>query len=375
VFRRSRGSDGSASAEERYYYASQSQLIWQKFRKHRLAVIGGSVLLLLYLLAIFCDFVSPYSVTQRFSDTVYRAPSRIHMIHEGRLQLPFVYGTSSTRDPETFELIFVEEKSERYPIRLFVRSDHRYRFLGLIPTTIKLFGVEAPGAIHLFGTDSIGRDLFTRTLCGARLSLSIGLVGVFISFLIGIVLGGISGYFGGVADMIIQRVIEFLIAIPTIPLWLALSASLPRDWPVVRVYFGIVIILSLISWGGLARVVRGKLLELREQDYAMAAKVTGMSDFAIIWKHLLPNFASYLIVYVTLAVPDVILGETALSFLGLGLRSPAVSWGVLLQKAQNIRSIAIFPWMLIPALFVVITVLAFNFLGDGLRDAADPYKD
>ena len=374
MFRRSKRNQDPVSAEERYYYASQWQLIWQKFRRHRLALIGGGVLLLLYLLAIFCDFVTPYSVTQRFSDTIYRFPTRIHWFHDGGLRWPFVYGTSSARDPETFELIFEEDKSERYPIRFFVRSEHDYRLLGLFPTNIKLFGVEVPGAIHLFGTDSIGRDLFTRTICAARLSLSIGLVGVFISFLIGIILGGISGYFGGAADMIIQRVIEFLIAIPTIPLWLALSASLPRDWPVVRVYFGIVIILSLISWGGLARVVRGKLLELRELDYTMAARVAGMRELTIIWRHLLPNFASYLIVYISLAIPDVILGETALSFLGLGLRSPAVSWGVLLQKAQNIRSVAIFPWMLIPALFVVVTVLAFNFLGDGLRDAADPYK-
>jgi peptide/nickel transport system permease protein len=237
-----------------------------------------------------------------------------------------------------------------------------------------LFGVEAPAEVFLFGTDSIGRDLFSRTLYAARLSLSVGLVGVTVSFLLGVIFGGISGYFGGAIDTVIQRVIEFLISVPTIPLWIALGAALPRDWSVTRIYFGIVVILSLVGWGGLARVVRGKLLELRELDYVQAARVAGVSEADIIRIHLLPNFASYLIVYVTLAIPDMILAETALSFLGLGLRAPAVSWGVLLEKAQNIHSVAIYWWTIIPAIFVVVTVLAFNFLGDGLRDAADPYR-
>jgi peptide/nickel transport system permease protein len=269
--------------------------------------------------------------------------------------------------------VYEEDTAIRYPIGFCARGEP-YSILGLIETDIHLFGVEEPGAILLFGTDSIGRDIFSRVLHGARLSLSIGLVGVTLSFIIGVTLGGISGYFGGAVDNVIQRFIEFLISIPTIPLWLALSAALPRDWSVVMVYFGIVVILSLVGWGGLARVVRGKLLELRELDYVLAARVSGVSEWTIIRVHMLPNFASYLIVHATLSIPGMILAETALSFLGLGLRSPAVSWGVLLEKAQNLGSVAIYWWTIIPALFVVVTVTAFNFLGDGLRDAADPYK-
>ncbi len=361
------------NAEERYYLASQWELMWQKFRRHRLAMVGGIVLALLYLAAIFAGPLSPYDTEHRFDNAVYRPPTRVHFVHEGVFQAPFVYGVKSVRDMDTLQLIFEEDTSQRYPLHFFVRGDS-YTLLGIIQSDIHLFGVDEPGAIFLFGADSIGRDLFSLVLYGAQISLSIGLVGVALSFLIGVSLGGISGYFGGMIDTIIQRVIEFLISVPTIPLWIALTAVLPRNWSVVQIYFGIVVILSLVGWGGLARVVRGKLLELRELDYVMAAKIAGIDEFSIIRIHLLPNFISYLIVHLTLAVPGVILAETSLSFLGLGLRSPAVSWGVLLEKAQNIRSIVIYPWMIIPAFFVIITVLAFNFLGDGLRDAADPYK-
>jgi len=238
---------------------------------------------------------------------------------------------------------------------------------------IHLFGVKKE-EIFLFGTDNLGRDLFSRNIYAARISLSIGLVGVALSFLLGCILGGLSGYYGGTTDMIVQRGVEFLISIPTIPLWMGLSAALPAQWSPIKVYFGITIILSIVGWCGLARVVRGKLLELREEDFTMAAKIAGTSDRGIIVRHLLPSFLSYLIVSVTLAVPRMILGETALSFLGLGLRAPVVSWGVLLKNAQNFRSVALHPWLLIPGLFVIIVVLSFNFLGDGLRDAADPYK-
>jgi peptide/nickel transport system permease protein len=362
------------TAEEKYYLASQWQLMWFKFRRHRLAIIGGSILAILYLMAIFADFLSPYTPDQTFTKYPFHKPMPIQIIDsEGKLQRPFIYGTVSKRDAITLELIHTLDKNVRYPIGFFAHGEP-YKFLGLIETDLHLFSVAKPGVIFLFGTDDIGRDLFSRILYAARLSLSIGLVGVSLSFLIGMTLGGISGYFGGVVDTIVQRVIEFLITIPTIPLWLALSAALPRDWSVVRIYFGIVLILSLVGWGGLARVVRGKILELREQDYVLAARVAGVSDGTIIRVHMIPNFASYLIVHITLAIPDMILAETALSFLGLGLRSPAISWGVLLQKAQNIHSVAIYWWTIIPALFVVIAVLAFNFLGDGLRDAADPYK-
>ncbi|NRB13655.1 MAG: ABC transporter permease [Rhizobiales bacterium] len=350
------------------------QLMWQKFKRHKLAIVGSVILIFLYTTAIFANFLTPYSKSERFSKYAYTQPSAIHMIAEdGSLHRPFVYGVTSRRDPETLLKIYTEDTSVIYPIRFFVRGS-KYDFLGFIPSDLHLFGVDSPAQIFIFGTDSIGRDLFTRTFHGAQLSLTIGLIGVSLSFLIGITLGGISGYFGGIVDTLIQRFIEILIAIPTIPLWIALSTALPRTWSVTQIYFSIVIILSLVGWVGLARVVRGKFLELRELDYVLAARVSGVSEFTIIRKHLLPNFASYLIVYVTLAIPGVILGETALSFLGLGLRSPAVSWGVLLEKSQNIQSVAIYWWSIIPAIFVILTVLAFNFVGDGLRDAADPYK-
>jgi peptide/nickel transport system permease protein len=362
------------TSEERYYLASQWQLMWVKFRRHKLAMIGGGVLGALYLAAIFADFWAPYTAERRFTAAEYHLPTAVRLIDaEGRLQRPFVYATTPTRDPNTLARIHTEDTRQRYPIQLFYR-DEPHKLLGLFATDIHLFGVEAPAEVFLFGTDSIGRDLFSRTLYAARLSLSVGLVGVTVSFLLGVIFGGISGYFGGAIDTVIQRVIEFLISVPTIPLWIALGAALPRDWSVTRIYFGIVVILSLVGWGGLARVVRGKLLELRELDYVQAARVAGVGEADIIRIHLLPNFASYLIVYVTLAIPDMILAETALSFLGLGLRAPAVSWGVLLEKAQNIHSVAIYWWTIIPAIFVVVTVLAFNFLGDGLRDAADPYR-
>lgn len=373
-----KGQDANAgsriSAEERYYLASQWRLMWRKLRRHRLAIAGGCIIACLYLMAIFADFVAPYGPERRFARYPYHPPTPIHLIDaSGRLRPPFIYATAGVRDPATLEMVYKTDTSARIPLRFFIRGE-RYRLLGVIDSDIHLFGVDGPGAVFLFGSDKIGRDLFSRTLHASRLSLSIGLVGIALSFTIGVTLGGISGYFGGAIDTLIQRVIEFLMGIPSIPLWIALSAALPRDWSVTRVYFAIIVILSLVGWGGLARVVRGKLLELRELDYVLAARVSGVSEASIIRVHLLPNFASYLIVDVTLAIPGMILGETALSFLGLGLRPPAVSWGVLLEGAQNVHSVALYWWTIIPALFVVVTVLAFNFLGDGLRDAADPYK-
>ena len=364
---------GMSQAEEAHFVASQWQLIWRKFRRHRLARLGAAVIATFVVLAVFAEFWSPYDIYERHTDLVHLPPQRVRLLHDGKLHRPFVYGVTSERSTTTFFLEFSEDRSQRYPVRFFVRGAE-YKVLGLIPSDIHFFGVDEPGVIHLLGTESIGRDVLSRILYATRVSLSVGLVGIAISFILGCFLGGVSGYFGGAPDMIIQRIIEFLQNIPQIPLWMALSAALPPVWPIIQVYFGITIILSIFGWTGLARVVRGKLLATREEDYVLAAKIAGSGEPRILIRHLLPSFTSYLIVSITLAIPQMILGETALSFLGIGMRPPAVSWGVLLQQAQNIRSVTLYPWLIIPALLVVLTVLAFNFLGDGLRDAADPYK-
>lgn len=358
--------------EAELYVASQWQLIWWQFRKHKLAMIGVLIIAFLYLLAIFCEFLSPYTQTTRFPEYVNAPPQRVHFFDEGKFGLrPFVYGLKRERDPETYRRVYPVDKTKEYPIHFFVRGE-TYKFWGLFETDLHLFGVEE-GFVFLMGTDRLGRDLFSRTVYGARISLSIGLLGIALTFIFGLLLGGLSGYLGGVVDTIVQRTIDLLRSIPTIPLWMALAAALPRDWPPLRIYFGIVIILSVIGWTNLARVVRGKLLSLREEDFVMAARLAGSGTMRIISRHLLPSFASYIIVSLTLSIPNMILSETALSFLGLGLQPPVVSWGVLLQDAQHVRSVATYPWRLIPCLFVIVAVLMFNFLGDGLRDAADPY--
>ncbi len=358
---------------EEVYTASQWRLMWWKFRKHKLAMVSLAMIATLYFIVAFCEFLAPYPLEHQDIPMAYAPPQRLHFFGEDGFHLrPFVYRLNSRRHPQTLRRVYVEDTGTPHSLRFFVRGE-KYKLWGLIEMDLHLFGAGGGGTMYLLGTDSLGRDLFSRILYGARISLTIGLIGVSMTFVLGLTVGAISGYFGGWVDNLIQRLIEVLRSFPTFPLWMALSAALPATWSPLQIYFGITIVLSFLAWTNLARVVRGKILSLREEDFAMAAKLCGANNRRIMWRHLLPSFTSHIIVSLTLMLPRMILGETALSFLGLGLRRPITSWGVLLKEAQNVQAVAQQPWLLLPAVFVILAVLAFNFVGDGLRDAADPY--
>jgi peptide/nickel transport system permease protein len=369
-------SDEPVTGEARILVASPRQLMWWRFRKHRIAVISSVVVILFYLVAIFCEFVAPANPDTIDGAHKYVPPMAISFVDgSGHFTFrPGVNGLVAHRNPDTLLITYTTDTSHWYPLYFFTVGP-AYQLWGVIPSDVHLFGLGPNGdqPLFLLGSDRLGRDMFSRIVYAARVSLSIGLVGVTLSLLFGIILGGISGLYGGPIDMAIQRVIEFLRSMPTIPLWLALAAAMPPQWPPMDVYFGITVILSLLGWTRLAREVRGRFIALREEDFVLAARLSGASQRRIIWRHMVPSFLSHIIAVITLAIPGMILSETALSFLGLGLRPPVISWGVLLQDAQNVQTVSLYSWLLYPALAVVIVILAFNFMGDGLRDAADPY--
>ncbi|GLS17537.1 peptide ABC transporter permease [Labrys miyagiensis] len=362
-------------AEERFYSASSFKLIWWKFKQNRMALAAGIFLALTYLSLPFVEVIAPYSLGQRNSDYLYSPPQEVHFFHDGKFIGPFVYPLNfSNRDIDDplFPGLYETDRTKPQPLRFFCQGE-RYKLWGLFYSDFHLFCPPEGGPAFLLGTDKLGRDMLSRIIYGARISLTVGLLGIAVSFSIGLTLGGLAGYVGGILDSAIMRLIEVLRSLPELPLWLALSAAMPPNWSPVIVFLGITVILGLLDWPGLAIAVRSKLKSLRNEDFVHAAELMGASRRRIIGRHLLPNFMSHLIASATLSIPAMILGETALSYLGLGLRPPVTSWGVLLNSAQNLGSISLYPWLLIPMIPVMLVVLAFNFFGDGLRDAADPY--
>jgi len=364
-------------AEERVSVASQWQLMWWRFRKHKLAMVSAVVVILFYSMVLFADFLAYSDPEASEAQRGLIAPQPIHWFTDDGSFYPHVYGLAGKRDPVTFKRVYAPDPDIKVPVSFFAEG-FDYKLLGFIPTNRHLLGVgngaKAEESLFLIGTDIQGRDMWSRLMYATRISLTIGLVSVVVSLFLGVALGGLSGFYGGWIDTGVQRLIEILRSIPTIPLWMGLAAAVPQDWSVLQVYFVITIIISLIGWTELARVVRGRFLSLREEDFVMAAELAGCNRFRIIFVHMVPLFLSHIIAATTLALPFMVISETSLSFLGLGLRPPAISWGVLLQQAQNVQTVAISPWLLLPAIPVIIVILAFNFLGDGLRDAADPYN-
>lgn len=363
------------SAEERISVATQWQLMWWRFRKHKLAMAAAVMIVLFYAIVLFAEFFAYADTRSSNEELSLLPPQPIHWFDEGQFR-PYVHPVVGKRDPKTFKKVYKPDLETKVPLRFWAEG-FDYELLGFIPTNRHLIGVgegaAAEESIFLLGTDLQGRDLFSRLMLATRTSLTIGLVGVALSLFLGVLLGGLSGLYGGVVDNVIQRFIEIVRSIPTIPLWMGLAAAMPPTWPITRIYFFITIIISLIGWTVMARVVRGRFLSLRTEDFVTAAELAGAGQLRIIFRHMVPSFLSHIIAAATLAIPAMIISETSLSFLGLGLRPPAVSWGVLLQQAQNIQAVAISPWLLLPAAPVILAILAFNFLGDGLRDAADPY--
>ncbi|MGH7265983.1 MAG: ABC transporter permease [Candidatus Rokuibacteriota bacterium] len=355
--------------------ASNWRLVWWRFRKHRLALASGAVLIGLYAVALCPEFFSTHDPEAMDARLAFIPVQRLRLFDDGRLR-PWVPAVVGARNPTTLRMEWRVDETRRIPVRFFAPGP-AYRVLGLVPARVHLLGPATPGGrdgLYLLGTDRLGRDQWSRLMHGTRTSMTIGLAAVTLSVVLGVLLGGISGYFGGAADMVIQRLIELLQSLPTIPIWLALTAALPRDWSPRQVFFAITVILSLVGWTTLGREVRGRFLALREEDFVLAAELAGASRRRIIARHMVPTFLSHIIAASTLAIPAMIINETSLSFLGLGIRPPAISWGVLLQEAQNIQTVALAPWLLIPGLVVIVAVLAFNLVGDGLRDAADPYS-
>ncbi len=365
--------DVMTEEQNRLYRASQLQLMWWKFKKHKLALASAIFLGALYVMIAFVEFLAPYNLHTRNVDFIYSPPQAIRLFHNGDFIGPFVYGRKMTLDMDTLRRVYVDQKDQIEPLRFFCSGD-RYKFWGVIATDVHLVCPAKGGQMFLLGTDRLGRDVLSRILYGARISLTIGVIGIVISFTLGIVIGGLAGYHGGVFDLIVQRIIEVLQSIPSIPLWMALAAIMPITWSPMLIYLGITAILGLLDWTGLARAVRSKLLSLREEDYVLAAQLMGANSRRIIGRHLIPGFMSHLIATATMSIPGMILGETALSFLGLGLRPPITSWGILLTEARSVSVIVFYPWLLFPIIPVILVVLAFNFLGDGLRDVADPYS-
>jgi peptide/nickel transport system permease protein len=362
-----------SAEQERFYMASQWRMMWWRFKRHRLAVWSAAIIMVMYASILVSEILAPYELHSRHTDFIYAPPQSVHLFHQGEFVGPFVYGLDYRLNMENLKREYTDNQSMVHPLRFFCSGDE-YRFWGLFEASFHVVCPTREGTLFLLGTDRLGRDILSRIIYGARISLTVGLVGIIISFMLGIVLGGLAGYYGGWVDSIVQRAIEVIRSFPELPLWMALSAALPVTWSPVAVFAGISIILGLVDWTGLARAVRSKLLALREEDFCTAAVLMGASPRRIIARHLLPNFMSHLIASATLSVPSMILGETALSFLGLGLRPPITSWGVLLAESQNINAVALYPWLMLPVVPVIVIVLAFNFMGDGMRDAADPYK-